>query len=154
MGIGWYLNRRRMTDAILATSVTSSCIFLPSAGIDAFDWVPYNDVSAVYLSIFGTSATLLGFVVASATFLAAHTRSPEFTILRNSQSYNQLFAIFNSATWRLAALMILTATLSRSSAKLVELFNIIVLLTACYTAPALMTLFWATLRILKVRTPT
>jgi len=151
MGIGWYLNSRRLPDAAFSMSAALVCLIAPKVGISPFEWVPHKDISAVYLSIFGTTATLLGFVIASATFLAAHTRSPEFAILRRSSSYGQLFQIFNSSTWRLAFLMIVTATLSRCSAHFAMASNFIVLLASMYATPSLLTLFWVTLRILQVR---
>ncbi len=154
MAIGWYLNNRRPVD-LLATGVTvASCISLPKIGITLFIWVSKPDLPSIFLSIFGTAATLLGFVIAASTFLTAHVRTAEFDILRNSKSYNQLLAIFSSSMYRLALLMFISTVLSRSNAQFAQTSNIIVLSSACYATPAMLILIWATIRILAVGSAT
>lgn len=152
MGLGYYLNNRRPLDSILSLLIAVSCTYAPEE-LSCFSWIAQNELSTVCLSLFGAAATLLGFVMAAATFLAAHVRAEEFKILRNSTSYLQLIEIFGSAVWRLAFMMIAALIASRCHGDRLQAANLVTLLSSCYTASAILTLIWATMGILKIRSP-
>jgi len=150
VGLGFYLNNRRPIDLALSLAVVVLCLYFPEKW-SPFCWVVQGDISTVCLSLFGTAATLLGFVIAAATFLAAHVRADEFSILRNSTSFLQLIEIFGSAVWRLAFMMIASIIASRCQGQFLQAANIITLFSSCYAGPALIMLIWATMSILKIR---
>jgi len=152
VGLGFYLNNRRPVDLVLSLMIVALCIYVPEKW-SLFSWVAARDISTVCLSLFGTAATLIGFVIAAATFLASHVRADEFSIIRNSRSYSQLIEILGSSVWRLAFMMIVSVIASRCHEKFLLTANIITLFSSCYAGPAFITLIWATMGILKIRSP-
>lgn len=150
MAIGLYLNNRKKIDFLISTLISFACLFLPLLGISLFDWPEHEGSMAVDMAIFGTSATLLGFVIASATFLIAHVRTPEFEVIRNSKSYPQLIAISSDSMWRLAALMVASLVFAQSNDAYLKSANALVVFICCYAGCGLLCLMWMTVAILKV----
>lgn len=136
MALGLYLTHRLKCDAGFSLSLLSACLFLPHLKFSAFSWVSISESSSVYLAVFGTAATLLGFVIASFTFLITHMRSREFQIIRESRSYGQFLSICRSAMWRLAVLMIVSGIASRSLASFLPLLNCVIVFASSYAATA------------------
>lgn len=150
MAIGLYLNNRKKIDLLISISIPLACFIFPLAKISFFKWPSVSESATLNMAIFGTSATLLGFVIASATFLIAHVKSPEFEILRKSKSYPQLIAISSESMWRLAALMVVSLVMAQSDKAHVNISNMLVIFTCCYAACGLFCLMWMTLAVLKV----
>lgn len=150
MAIGLYLNNRKKIDLLFSVLVSLACLFLPFANIAFFKWPSISESATINMALFGTSATLLGFVIASATFLIAHVKSPEFEIPRKSKSYPQLIAISSESMWRLAALMVVSLVVAQSDKAHLNIANTVVIFTCCYAACGLFCLMWMTVAILKV----
>lgn len=62
----------------------------------------------VFLTTATIAATLLGFSLASASFLISHTNSERVKFLRKSKSFSQLTSLLSSAIWRFFALLIVS----------------------------------------------
>lgn len=101
-------------------------------------------------SIFQVSSSLLGFVLASVTFLFYHIKNPEFLIIRNSRSYRDLLDLFSSAIWRLLFLTIVSLLASISSKYVINIWVYFTLFVAVMALTSLCALIWVTIRILKV----
>ncbi|WP_421993084.1 hypothetical protein [Qipengyuania sp.] len=54
----------------------------------------------IFLTAGTISATLLGFSLATASFLISHTKSESMALLRESKSFSQLVQLLQSALWR------------------------------------------------------
>lgn len=62
----------------------------------------------LFLATATISATLLGFSLASASFLIAQANSERMALLKNSKSYYQLVGLVQSALWRFFALTLVS----------------------------------------------
>ena len=59
-----------------------------------------------FVSVSTISATLLGFSMASGSFLMTQMKSEEFSLIRKSKGFSQLLDILSSCLWRLFFLVI------------------------------------------------
>lgn len=115
-------------------------------------FVPLTSDTAlpVFEGLFQVAAAMLGFVLASVTFLSSHVRQPEFKILRESRSYRDLLALFGSALWRLSAVTCFAACGIMLSGTWLLLAERCLLFLVVHAALAVAGLIWITLRILGV----
>jgi hypothetical protein len=98
--VGLYFKRRRFFDYIFSALFTVALLSANRFGLH-LRTLNSTDFLTISLSIFSTAASLLGFVLAAATFLATQVRSAEFSILRNSRSYKDLQSLISSSLWKL-----------------------------------------------------
>jgi len=150
--VGAYFKWRRPFDLLLSLAIVALCQVGPKWGLSLFQWPSVEDARKTFVDLFQAAASLLGFVLASVTFLASHVRQPEFDILRRSKSYPELIALFGSALWRLAMLMTASAIAGHLRPNGVNGAERVVLALAAYALLSLVGLVWATLRIIGVST--
>lgn len=101
----FYFAHRAFSDWLIATLVAVS-IFFFSHSERFSNSLPATD-DRVYLTTATIAATLLGFSLASASFLVSHTRSESMEFLRSSASFfSQLLSLLRSSLWRFLALCI------------------------------------------------
>lgn len=106
----------------------------------------------IFLTAATISATLLGFSLASASFLVSHTNSEEMKLLRNSKSFTQLIQLLQSALWRffsLAVVSLFTFTIYKSAPIIALAAFIATSVATMITAIVLIWLVAAILRLTK-----
>lgn len=130
--VGLYFKRRRFFDYIFSALFTVALLHANRFGLH-LRALTSADFLTISLSIFSTAASLLGFVLAAATFLATQVRSAEFSILRNSNSYKDLQALISSSLWKLFFLTTFSLLMSFSdyskSIPLIAFFTFLAALT-------------------------
>lgn len=102
----YYFRYRLIFDWVIAFGSASAIViyvndiglFASSASIDG----------RIFLTTGTMSATLLGFSLAAASFLVAHTNSESMTFLRNAKSFPQLISLLQSALWRFFGIAIIS----------------------------------------------
>lgn len=104
----------------------------------------------IYLTVATVSATLLGFSLASASFLISHTRSAGMDVLRKSKSFYELISLLQSTLWRFFVLLIISLicfSLNLSRFEWGSVIFILFLLPAILSAIALI---WTVTAILRL----
>lgn len=147
--VGFYLKFRRSSDLLFSIAVTAM-VFEGGDLAAAFIYQDAVFLRNLFQILFETSASLLGFVLASVTFLASHVRQPEFKILRDSKSYPDLMSLFSSALWRLAWLMVVSIAAAQIAPGFLKWASVAALFLSLHSLTAIFGLLWITLRILRV----
>lgn len=130
------------------------CEFGPRVGVAVLQWPNIEGAVETFRDLFGAATSLLGFVLASVTFLASHVRQPEFEILRQSKSYPDLISLFASSLWRLAVLLAVSATAVHIRPAELGAAERAVLFLAIYSLFSLVGLIWITIRIIRASSRT
>ena len=104
-------------------------VYINPFDISVFTWPGIQARETLGFTLLGTTASMLGFVLAASTFLISHLQNPRFDLLRRSASYEQLPSLVSSNIWRL----LITATLS----------GILPLVNEPHVRPALAILFFS-----------
>lgn len=104
----------------------------------------------LFLTTGTISATLLGFSLASASFLIGHTKSESMELLRESKSFIQLIGLLQSALWRFFCLMLVSlgTFLSYETAPIISLAAFVMMSVA--TVITAITLIWTVGAILRL----
>ena len=143
-----YFSHRRLVDWLVASlfglvltlAWRNGLLSSPSTRID----------DRLFLTTATISATLLGFSLASASFLISHTKSESMELLRNSKSFIQLIQLQQSALWRFLGLMLISlgAFSSYEAAPTMALAAFVTMTVA--TAITATTLIWSVGAILRL----
>lgn len=145
----FYFNNRRWIDYIAATFVVA-VIFNPSFHLSIFRYPSDELFVNLMLSIAGSSASLLGFVLAANTFLISHTQHRRLNLLRKSAGYGQLINIMESNIWRLFFLTLLSGVSSLTATGFTQFALMIIAFMLVISSIALATLIWATMAVLAL----
>lgn len=136
-------------DLLTSALALAFCELGPKVGIAVLQWPNIESAVEAFRDLFQAATSLLGFVLASVTFLASHVRQPEFKILRQSKSYPDLISLFASSLWRLALLMAASATAVHIRPAELPAAERAVLFLATYSLSSLVGLIWITIRIIR-----
>ena len=101
-----YFSHRYIIDFVVAGLSASLLI-----GTTVFGLVKITSETVdtrLFLTTATIAATLLGFSLASASFLVSHTNSESMKFLRESKSFSQLISLLQSALWRFFGLALLS----------------------------------------------
>lgn len=100
--------------------------------------------------LFQTSTSMLGFVLAVATFLIAHIQNEAFEYLRGSRSFPELHRIISSATWRLSALSAITMLTMMVNVEYYSYIQPIFISLLILSIFSIAALIWTVIRIISV----
>lgn len=104
----------------------------------------------IFLTTATIAATLLGFSLASASFLISHTNSQGMEFLRRSKSFSQLISLLSSALWRFFALAIISM-LSFVAHSVLPMLSLGVYIAVCSAAVFSATaLIWSVAAIVRL----
>jgi|TARA_R100000049_G_C1947060_1_gene92642 hypothetical protein len=141
-----YFSRRRIIDLVVAGFSSSLLI-----GISFFSLVeitPNSVDTRLFLTTATIAATLLGFSLASASFLVSHTNSESMKFLRESKSFTQLISLLQSALWRFFGLALLSL-LAFVTYEALPIATLAAFVAACtYASLAATCLLWSVAAIL------
>jgi hypothetical protein len=141
-----YFSHRYIIDLVVAGFSASLII-----GITFFGLVEINSNTVdtrLFLTTATIAATLLGFSLASASFLVSHTNSESMKFLRESKSFTQLISLLKSALWRFFALAILSL-LAFVTYEALPITTLAAFLAGCtYASLAATCLLWSVAAIL------
>mgnify|MGYP001213798257 CR=1 FL=1 len=101
-----YFSRRHIIDLVVAGLSATLLI-----GLTTFGWAEITSSTVdtrLFLTTATIAATLLGFSLASASFLVSHTNSESMKFIRESKSFAQLISLLQSALWRFFGLTLLS----------------------------------------------
>ena len=144
-----YFKNRRYIDYFTA-AIFAIMIFQPFVIIPVLRWPTNEGFIALTLAIAGSSASLLGFVLAANTFLISHTQHRRLNLLRKSAGYVQLISIMKSNLWRLFVLTILSGVSSLVDPAFIQFALIAITFVLVLSLIALATLIWATMAVLAI----
>lgn len=144
-----YFKYRRYIDYFTATAV-AIIVFQPFLTVPVLRWPTDEGFIALTLAIAGSSASLLGFVLAANTFLISHTQHRRLNLLRKSAGYVQLINIMKSNLWRLLALTILSGVSSLVAPAFIQFALIAITFVLALSLISLATLIWATMAVLAI----
>ncbi len=100
----YYFRFRTAVD--LATAILAGgLVYARPETIQVFRELTSGGRETFGLAMFGTAASLLGFVLTASTFLTAILQDSRFDIIRNAKSFQELPELVASTLWRLFALM-------------------------------------------------
>ena len=150
--VGAYFRYRSIIDIVSGVIVACAVIYGGSAGIVIFRQAQLDTLSAACGIIFQVSSSLLGFVLASVTFLSVHLKQAEYRILRQSKSYVALSLVFSSALWRLLALTVWSMGASLISREYLEIALAGMIFLSVISLNVVAALVWIVLRVLRVPT--
>lgn len=144
----FYLNIRRWFDWVLSISL-SFILYFDMLGWNLENFV-YRGDGRVFVSVSTISATLLGFSMASGSFLMTQMKSEEFSLIRNSKGFSQLLEVLSSCLWRLFFLAfssLISLSIYGSEPKIALIIFVISALPAILS---LGTLLWSLNAILRL----
>ena len=101
-----YFRHRVKIDWTVAVLAGIAFVVSEKIGFYSATASPVDD--RIFLTTATIAATLLGFSLASASFLISHTSSQGMEFLRRSKSFSQLISLLSSALWRFFALAIIS----------------------------------------------
>lgn len=101
-----YFRHRVKIDWTVAVLAGIAFVVSEKIGFYSATASPVDD--RIFLTTATIAATLLGFSLASASFLISHTNSQGMEFLRRSKSFSQLISLLSSALWRFFALAIIS----------------------------------------------
>lgn len=101
-----YFRHRIKIDWAVAVLIGVAFMVSEKIGIRSAPVSPVD--GRIFLTTATIAATLLGFSLASASFLISHTNSQGMEFLRRSKSFTQLISLLSSALWRFFALAIIS----------------------------------------------
>lgn len=99
-----YFNYRILIDYTVALSVSVLICLWPSWESALFCWPEIETYRALMVHVSASAASLLGFVIAAATFLVSYKGGESLEFIRKSKAYAQLLSIIKSSIWRLFVL--------------------------------------------------
>jgi hypothetical protein len=143
-----YLNIRNWFDWILSISLSLILYF------DVFGWNIHNFIyrgdGRVFVSVSTISATLLGFSMASGSFLMTQMKSEELSLIKNSKGFSQLLEVLSSCFWRLFYLVIASLISLSIYGSEPKIALIVFVITALPAILSLGTLLWSLNAILRL----
>lgn len=143
-----YFRHRSIIDWVVALFAALLLLGLNKFG--AVSIKPQSIDTRLFLTTATISATLLGFSLASASFLVSHTNSEGMKFLRESQSFAQLIFLLQSALWRFFGLSVISlVTFVTYRAMPTFSFGLFVTFSVA-SALAAVTLIWSVSAILRV----
>lgn len=147
----YYLKYRRVVDPIVSILCTAATFFSPKWA-QVFSPLSISSRENLAFCLIGTSASLLGFVLAASTFLISHIQNPKYDMMRKSKSYYQLSQIVSSSLWRLFFCTISAALILFVKIQYMPLALMFVFAVVVWTLIALATAIWMVLRVYSIPT--
>lgn len=147
-----YFRNRKSLDLVFSFFLCLFIFYYPNRPI-IFSYPEISAREDLAIAILGTSASLLGFVLAASTFLISHIQGPRFSILRNSRAYIQLPQLVGSNLWRLLLLTIFSGLINTLQPQFM-LFGIKILvfiISWCLTT--FIALLWVVIKIYSIPLP-
>ena len=148
--VGWYFKNRWRADLTVA-SLAAACHTLPYVkALNIFETLRDASLRDVALAVFATSASLLGFVLAAATFLVVHIQNEAFLVLRKSRSLNAMHDLIGSAIWRLLALSAISLIVTVANQEAQRWLLMIMTFALVLSGLGVAALIWIVLKLLKI----
>lgn len=143
-----YFRYRAVFDCIFSALVVG--VVFASDYIQLFDMHHLVRDERIYLTTATIAATLLGFSLASASFLISHTRSESMDFLRKSKSFAQLISLLRSALWRFFTLSGISLACFSIKSFSYNWPIILLIFFFIHTVLAAITLIWTVAAILRL----
>lgn len=144
-----YFRHRRLLDVAFSLTLVLLIFYYPNRPI-VFSYPDKSTREDLAIAVLGTSASLLGFVLAASTFLISHIQGPRFFILRKSRSYIQLPQLVGSNLWRLLLLTIVSGLMNTLQPQLLSISLKILVFIILWSLSALVALLWVVIKIYSI----